>query len=119
MGVYIFQSLHGPYIKVGHYVGNNPFSRIAHRGFYSCICPNEIRDRVTIDDVELLAWYPHLSKKSESQVKQQWRRFRIYRKSEWFPLDQLEPIQNFLDTHDSNVAHLCDPYVAVLERRRL
>lgn len=119
MGVYIFRSVHGPYIKVGHYSGRNAFSRVAHRGFYSCVCPREIENRVSMEDVELLAWYPGLRKKSESEVKRKWRHHRIYGKSEWFPLEQLGSIQSFLGMQDDNRADQCDPFAAVLERKRL
>ena len=47
MGVYVYKSKYIDAIKVGHYCKNNAWSRIAHRGFYSCRCPDEIKDRVT------------------------------------------------------------------------
>ena len=119
MGVYIYRSFHAPYIKVGHYAGKNAFSRIAHRGFTSCVCPREIRDCVSMNDMELIAWYPYLTKKIERKVKTQWKASRIYGKSEWFPAGKLGEIQTFLDGLGENKAHLCDPFEAVLTRRRL
>lgn len=119
MGVYIYRSFHAPYIKVGHYAGQNAFCRIAHRGFYSCVCPREIRDRVSIEDMELIAWYPKLDKKMERLVKSKWRKWRIYGKSEWFPVGMLDQIKTFLDEKDTDMSHTCDPFVAVATRRRI
>ena len=119
MGVYIFRSLHAPYIKIGHYNGKNAFSRIAHRGFYSCVCPQEIKHRVAMDDMELLAWFPKQNKKTEQQIKKKWKHSRIYGKSEWMPLDKLEDVLEFLEQRETNQAHLCDPFEAILTRRRL
>ena len=65
MGVYVYKSNHMDAIKVGHYCKNNAWSRIAHRGFYSCRCPDEIKDKVSIEDLNLLCWYPKLTPKDE------------------------------------------------------
>lgn len=119
MGVYVFKSLHAPYIKVGHYSGNNAFSRIAHRGFYSCVCPREIKDRVSMDDMELVAWFPKQNKKTEQKIKKKWKDDRVYGKSEWMPITNLASIVSFLEQLEPNQAHLCDPFEAVLSRRRL
>lgn len=119
MGVYIFKSFHAPYIKVGHYQNKNAFSRIAHRGFYSCVCPNEIKDKVSMDDMELVAWFPNQKKKTEQQIKKKWKKSRVYGRSEWFPSDKMTEILDFLLTLESNQAHLCDPFEAILSRRRL
>lgn len=119
MGVYIFRSLHAPYIKIGHYQGKNAYSRIAHRGFSSCLCPTEIEGRVSINDMELVAWFPHQTKKTEQNIKKQWKKHRIYGKSEWMPSDKLEDILVYLEKMEPNQAHQCDPYMAILSRRRL
>jgi hypothetical protein len=119
MGVYVFRSFHAPYIKVGHYSGKNAFSRIAHRGFGSCVCPNEIKGRVAMDDVELMAWFPRQTTKTEQQIKKKWKHSRIYGKSEWFPLDKMNEIIEYLEKLEPNQAHVCDPFQAVLVRRRL
>lgn len=119
MGVYIFRSLHASYFKVGHYQGKNAFSRIAHRGFSSCVCPKEIRHCVSIDDMELIAWFPHQTKKTEQYIKKKWKKHRIYGKSEWFSCEQLNEILKYLEGLESNQAHLCDPFEALLTRRRL
>lgn len=71
-----------------------------------------------MDDVELLAWYPKLSRKHEKLIKKKWKTFRIYGKSEWFPSDQLQPIQSYLELYDQNMVNTCDPYLAILSRKR-
>lgn len=119
MGVYIFRSIHAPFIKVGHYSGQNAWSRIAHRGFYSCVCPNEIKDRVSIDDLELLAWFPTLTKKHERAVKSQWKKDRVYGKSEWFPEHLFHDIFMFLSINDMDASKSCDYHAAKSTRRRL
>lgn len=119
MGVYIFRSLHAPYIKIGHYQGHNAFSRIAHRGFTSCVCPREIKDRVSMEDMELVAWFPHQTKKTEQYIKKKWKEHRIYRKSEWMPLDKLDEILAYLEKLEPDQSHQCDPFGAMLSRRRL
>lgn len=119
MGVYIFQSLHGPYIKVGHYAGQNAYSRIAHRGFYSCVCPSPIKDKVSCHDLELMAWFPNLTKKEERAVKHKWKEFRIYKKSEWFPLEKIQEIQIYLASLDKDQKDSCCKESALQTRRRL
>lgn len=119
MGVYVFRSFHAPYIKVGHYSGKNAFSRISHRGFYSCVCPNEIKDRVSMDDMELIAWFPKQKKKTEQQIKKKWKQHRIYGKSEWLSSNKLAEIIQYLEQLEPNQAHTCDPFDALLSRRRL
>jgi hypothetical protein len=118
MGVYIFRSIHGPYIKVGHYSGTNAYSRVAHRGFYSCSCPDEIRDRVSVGDLELLAWFPNLTRREETSVKRRWKGDRLY-KSEWYPDSSLDGIRSFLAGLDEDMAGCCDLEAALQTRRRL
>ncbi|NDF13573.1 MAG: hypothetical protein EB060_12270 [Proteobacteria bacterium] len=119
MGVYIFRSKHGPYIKVGHYQGQNAWSRVAHRGFYSCVCPDAIKDRVAAEDVELLAWFPKLTKAEERLIKKKWKKDRIYGKSEWFPLKLLDAVREELMKYDCSTLELCDYDEAKAVRRRL
>ena len=119
MGVYVFRSFHAPYIKVGHYSGKNAFSRIAHRGFSSCVCPREIQDKVSMNDMELIAWFPKQTRKIEQQIKKQWKQDRIYGKSEWLPAKKLDEVLEYLEKLEDNQAHLCDPFEAILTRRRL
>ena len=55
-------------IKIGHYAKSNAWSRVAHRGFYSCICPFEIKEKVSVEDLTLLYWFPSLTAKEEHQL---------------------------------------------------
>jgi hypothetical protein len=121
MGVYIFRSRHAPFIKVGHYSGQNAWSRVAHRGFSSCVCPREIQEKVAVDDVELLSWFPNLTKKDEASVKRRWKEQRIYGKSEWFPEALLEEVRAFLVGlgGGEDCAAMCDREEAKKTRRRL
>lgn len=119
MGVYIFRSLHDNFIKVGHYAGQNAWSRVAHRGFYSCVCPNSIQDKVSVTDLELMAWFPGLGKKDEALVKKKWKMFRVYGKSEWFPADILNEIQEHLCSLDQESSQTCNLEEALSTRRRL
>jgi hypothetical protein len=118
MGVYVFRSRHGPYIKVGHYAGQNAYSRVAHRGFYSCACPHEIRDRVSVGDVELVAWHPSLTRRDETEVKKQWKAERLH-KSEWYPGACEDAIRVFLAAKEPDQKEACDLAAAMGTRRRL
>ena len=75
MGIYIFASKHGPFVKVGHYKGQNAWSRIAHRGFKSCRCPDELKGQVFVDDMELVTWFPSLNTKCEGVIKRLFKRY--------------------------------------------
>lgn len=119
MGIYIFRSKHAPYIKVGHYQGQNAWSRVAHRGFYSCVCPDSIKDKVSAEDVELLAWFPNLTKKEERMVKKKWQSDRIYGKSEWFPQELYQVVREELLKYDCCALDLCCYEDAKKTRRRL
>jgi hypothetical protein len=116
MGVYIFRSKRGPYIKVGHYAGQNAYSRVAHRGFYSCVCPYDIQTCVSIDDLDLIGWFPNLTTKEERGVKRQWKSVRI---GEWFPISHLEEIYQFLSNYDTDQSKYCNRESACQTRRRL
>lgn len=118
MGVYIFKSVHAPYIKVGHYMGKNAYSRVAHRGFGSCVCPNELKNKVSAHDVELIAWFPSQTRKTEQEIKRKWRSSRI-NKGEWLPDHLLSHVMEFLEAMEPNQACQCDPVAAALTRRRL
>lgn len=114
----MFESKHGPFIKVGHYAGTNAYSRVAHRGFYSCVCPREIQTRVSLEDLILVAWHPGLTKKEERFIKTKWKAFRIF-KSEWFPLEKKEEILAYLSALDADQKETCCMETAQKTRRRL
>lgn len=114
----MFESKHGPFIKVGHYSGSNAYSRVAHRGFYSCVCPKEIKTRVSVEDLMLISWHPNLTKKEERFIKTKWKESRIC-KSEWFPLEKKEEILNYLIGIEADQKESCCLLSAQQTRRRL
>jgi predicted DNA-binding protein YlxM (UPF0122 family) len=76
MGIYIFESKHGPYIKIGHHIGIDPYKRISSRGFYSCICPQDIKTKVSHEDLILRNWFPRLTNGDERffHKEMKWKR---------------------------------------------
>jgi len=66
VGIYIFKSKTGPYLKVGHTKRKNPWDRIeAHGGFASNLNPPGIRGKIGTSDLLLVGWYPHGSVEKE------------------------------------------------------
>lgn len=90
MGVYIFRSCHAQWFKLGHHklrpARPTVYHRIAGRGFYSCVAPPCLHGRLGIDNFELLAWYPTLTKQHEGAL----HRKRICSYGEFHPADELE-----------------------------
>jgi hypothetical protein len=70
MGVYIFQSKCGRWIKIGHHKITasrpNVYFRVARRGFHSCVHPRELAGRLDEADFELVRWYPTLGRRDET-----------------------------------------------------
>ena len=70
MGVYIFQSNHAPWIKIGHHkvtqTRPNVYYRIARRGFHSCVHPRDLNDHLDEQDFTLVSWYPTLGRRDET-----------------------------------------------------
>jgi len=115
MGVYVYQSKHMNAIKIGHYAKQNAWCRIAHRGFYSCICPVEIRNRVSIEDMVLLYWFPTLTPKDEKRIHKQLQLHSLC--GEWFSTDALEILPKIIQ-HENQVDS-CSKELALSTRRRL
>jgi hypothetical protein len=115
MGVYVFKSKHMDAIKIGHYCKNNAWSRIAHRGFYSCKCPYEIKDKVSVEDLILLYWYPTLSQKDEKNIHASLIEYKIC--GEWFRTQAIQKIDELIQ--DKNKAYECSQEEAIKSRRRL
>lgn len=113
----MFKSKHGPFWKVGHYQRSNAWSRVAHRGFYSCLRPHPITTRVSIDDLELLAWYPQLDKKAEKAIH---RRF-VGLVGEWYGEDNIAEVLSAAAelAGGINLAGSCNRAEALATRRRL
>ena len=115
MGVYVFKSKHGPYLKIGHYAKLNAWSRIAHRGFSSCIHPKELRGKVTVHDMELVYWFPERTTKDEKSLH---KALALYRLSgEWFSTNAIDVIPTLWS--DINQAGSCSKEEACSIKRRL
>jgi hypothetical protein len=71
-----------------------------------------------VNDLDLVAWFPLLTRKDEASVKKKWKAFRIY-KSEWFPETLLSDILAYLETLDKDMKDCCDLQLALATRRRL
>lgn len=115
MGVYIYKSKHIEAIKIGHYSKNNAWSRIAHRGFYSCISPHEIKDKLSVNNFILLCWYPNLTIKDEKNIHEYLVDYRIC--GEWFSTDAINKIKEIIT--DENKAFECSKEDALQIKRRL
>ena len=72
MGVYVFESVHSSWLKVGHHLVSprrpNAYYRIAGRGFYSVVHPPELDGKLSFHDFRLRAWYPSLTRSDELKV---------------------------------------------------
>lgn len=108
-------SKHIDAIKIGHYCKNNAWSRIAHRGFYSCICPSEIKDRISVEDFILVCWYPNLTPKDEKKLQAKLIEYRIC--GEWFKGSAVDKINEII--MEENKAFECSKEKAMQTRRRL
>jgi hypothetical protein len=103
MGVYIYKSKYIDAIKIGHYCKNNAWSRIAHRGFYSCICPNEIKNKVSINDLELLHWYSSLSSKDEKKIHKELPKYIYYHNKKHYRVQTLINKTKYYNTLDEAI----------------
>lgn len=102
MGVYIFQSRHEPWVKVGHHriTSTRPsvYYRIVPRGFNSCICPKVLEGRVGFRDMKLHSWYPNLTSTDEKKIHSILK-LNYPHRGEWYyvsdPTDVSNLIQNY------------------------
>lgn len=90
MGVYLFKSVHEPWFKAGHFQATprkpNAYYRVAGRGFYSVVHPECLDGRLGVGDLELVRWYPTLTRKDETRV----HRACATRVGEFHPLEDLD-----------------------------
>ncbi len=114
MGVYVFKSKHGPYLKIGHYAKSNAWSRIAHRGFKSILHPFALHGKVSVDDLELIFWTEQMNTKDEKRLHRLCDAYRVI--GEWFSIDALSLLEN---EFKENQIHQCNKELAVATRRRL
>ena len=115
MGVYVFESLYVPVIKIGHYKGNNAWSGIAHRGFHSAGPPELLHGRVDVEDFCLRYWFPDRNRADEIQLQGFLSRWRVA--GEWFHADGLPWVT--LAISDINFADRCNKSEAILTKKRL
>ncbi len=115
MGVYVYKSIHIDAIKVGHYCKKNAWSRIAHRGFYSCTRPYEIQEKVSVDDFSLICWYPNLTTKDEKKLHKELQDYSLC--GEWFRSEAIQKCMSIVK--DDNKAHECSKEEALGTRLRL
>ena len=115
MGVYVYVSLHMNALKIGHYSKQNAWCRVAHRGFYSCVCPSDIHGRVGVDDVELIAWFPKLTSKDEKKIHKALKEYAIC--GEWFRGEAFSKFSELVK--DENKMVECSKEAALATRARL
>lgn len=99
MGIYIVKSLHSNWIKIGHHqiTEKRPsvYYRYINRGFYSVICPDEIKDKVSFSDLELIYWFYNLSILDEEKLHKQLK--ILYEPiGEWYKYENLNDILNII-----------------------
>lgn len=105
MGVYVFRCRHAPYVKLGHHKVTasrpNVYYRVAGRGFHSCAHPRALDGKLSIDDLELLAWYPALTRRDEGALH------RLHRSDasvgEFHPADAADAILRACDARAPRV----------------
>jgi hypothetical protein len=114
MGVYVFQSKHGPYLKIGHYSKSNAWSRISNRGFKSILHPFALTGKVSVDDFELVYWNENMNTKDEKRLHQLCACHKVI--GEWFALEAMSILDN---EYKENQIHACSKEAAVSTRRRL
>ena len=98
MGVYVFRCLHGPWVKVGHHLVTprrpNAYYRVAGRGFYSIVHPPALEGKLGVHDLELVAWFPELTRAHERAVHTRGAAVRV---GEFHPVDALPAILALLE----------------------
>ena len=86
MGVYVFRCRHAPWVKLGHHKVSstrpNVYYRVAGRGFHACVHPHELDGKLGVHDLELVAWYPSLTRRHEGKLH---RFFSAHRIGEFHP----------------------------------
>lgn len=72
MGVYIIKHKFSDWFKIGHHkitkTKLNVYFRFINRGFYACRCPDEIKNKVSFEDLDLLYWFPNLDIVKEIRI---------------------------------------------------
>jgi hypothetical protein len=117
MGVYIYQHKVHPFIKVGHYIKGNPWSRVAHRGFRCCKHPSVLDGQLMIDNLGLVAWFPDLNTADEKKYHRTHRTVRA--DGEWYSAETLPNALSYFEKIGRQDMSMCDKDAAMATRRRL
>ena len=105
MGVYVFESKHDKFIKVGHYKGKNAWRRIApKRGFYSTAHPEELSGKIGPTDFFLRFWFPDLGTRDETDIHSKLKQWKVI--GEWFEISAMAKIPDLISSN--NCAYLCN-----------
>lgn len=100
MGIYIIKSLYSDWFKLGHHKITkrrpNVYYRYINRRFYSCKCPEEIKNKVSFDDLQLIYWFNNLGLKEEQKIHLQLKQ-KFNNIGEWYKYNDLEKIINILE----------------------
>jgi hypothetical protein len=116
MGVYVYQHTEQPFIKMGHYAKENPWSRVAHRGFRCCNHPAELEGKLMLPYLRLLAWFPALNTSIEKQGHRHFKSVRAV--GEWYGVEQLPAILQWLRQRGSEVNVTEQQLQAAMSTRR-
>ncbi len=107
MGVYIFKHKNNKYIKLGHHKSENPYMRLLNGGFSSNICPDELKNNVYYNDMELLYWFENANIEIEKSIH------KIYKDSiigEWYNIEFLNEILEIIKCKGGIESEICIEY---------
>jgi hypothetical protein len=109
MGVYIIKSLHADWFKLGHHKISerrpNVFYRYINRGFYSCKCPEEIKNKVGFDDLQLIYWFINLDINDEHNIHSQLKQ-NFHNMGEWYKYSDLEKIVTIIENEYNGITKM-------------
>jgi len=109
MGVYIIKSLHTDWFKLGHHKISerrpNVYYRYINRGFYSCKCPEEIKNKVSFDDLQLIYWFINLDINDEDNIHSQLKQ-NFDNIGEWYKYNDLEKIVTIIENEYNGIIQM-------------
>lgn len=73
----------------------NVYYRYINRGFYRCKCPEEIKDKLSFNDLHLLYWFNNLNIEDEKKIHCQLRK-KINHIGKWYKYNDIENIKNII-----------------------
>ena len=98
MGVYIFRSRVAEWVKVGHHRVTprrpNVWYRVARRGFESCKGLVALRGNTSVEQLDLVKFYPNLTTKEEKRLHRENKGVRV---GEWYPVSMLPTLMRWLE----------------------